>query len=167
MRGIRDIFHRVLNLRDDTPESIARGAVIGLILAMIPPPFGPQSLFALGVAWLLRSNRLAAVAMTFVTNPLTFYIYVINYMVGLPLLKFTVGWSAPSPRALWRTFGECQTFWDYTWQLAHVGLDIFVPMTVGGVVVAGALSAPLYVSVRRWVVERRARKAQEPEGMSA
>ncbi len=163
MGGIRKIFRRVLQL-NDTPESIARGAVIGLVIAMIPPPFWFQSLVALGMAWILRANRLAAVMMTFVTNPLTFYIYLINYAVGLPILKFTVGWKAPSIAEVWKWFEAAESLWDYAQKIGKIGMDIFVPMTVGGLLTGTVLAVPLYIHMKRWVIERRLRRVALAEG---
>ncbi len=138
--------------------------MIGLVVAMIPPPFFFQSLAAFGVAWLLGANRFAAAAATFITNPLTFYIYLINYVVGLPFLKFTIGWDSPSPAELWRIFQACETFGQVTRQIASIGWDIFVPMTLGGFVTSGALAVPVYVTTRRWVIDRRERRAARMAG---
>ena len=159
MQEIRQIFRRILQL-NDTPESIASGAVIGLVIAMIPPPFWFQSLAALGVAWLLGANRLAAASMTFVTNPLTSFIYVVNYVIGLVFLRWTIGWEAPHWKEVWGRLKEYGGVRDYITGLFGIGLDVFVPMTVGGFIVGAVLAVPVYMMTKRLILQRRQRKAQ-------
>ena len=68
--------------------SVSRGVAIGLFCAYLPIPF--QMLPAALLAILLRANLPIAVAMVWISNPLTFLIlYTPPYLLGLALLGET------------------------------------------------------------------------------
>lgn len=154
MRAWRESFRRVLQL-DDTPRSIAWGAVIGLFIGMAPP-LGPQSVAAFFVAWLFRVNRLAAVLMTFLTNPATVFIYVIHYLVGAWCLAVTMGWESSPWREVWESLRQSEGLWEWSKELAGAGLAVIVPMAVGGFLLAATAAPFVYFWIHRWVSERRA-----------
>lgn len=161
MIRLREIFRRILQL-GDTPESIAGGAALGFLIAMTPPIWF-QSVVALGLAWLLRVNRLAAVSMTFVTNPLTAFIYVINYVIGVWCLGWLWDWRARPWIEVWREVRSYDTLGETLRGLAGIGLGVLVPMGAGGLLVGIAGAFPIYWWVRRWVSGHR-RRADVPEG---
>lgn len=80
----------------DSPKRIALGVAIGVFWGILPT-FGFAILFSVPTAFVLRANRLSAIAGTFVSNPLTwFFIYPFGYKIGqqilgLPPMDFSGG----------------------------------------------------------------------------
>lgn len=68
-RGLQYIGHRI-NRLPDRPERIARGIFAGVMVSFTPF-FGLHLGLALGLAWLLRGNFLAALLGSFFGNPVT------------------------------------------------------------------------------------------------
>ena len=70
-----------------TPAEIARGAAVGVFAGMFPF-FGFQTILSVGIAAIVRGNKIAAAATTWISNPLTYVpIYAFNFHVGRWLLK--------------------------------------------------------------------------------
>jgi uncharacterized protein (DUF2062 family) len=65
------------NLWKMTPESVARGAAVGIFAAFLPLPC--QMLLAALLSVLLRGNLPIALAFTWISNPLTFLPF--NYLI--------------------------------------------------------------------------------------
>jgi len=85
-RLLRYQYLRFVRLRA-TPANIARGFAIGIFWGMFPLP-GVQMLTAILTAALLRSNKLAAAAGTWLSNPLTTIpLTLFNFEVGRRLLN--------------------------------------------------------------------------------
>lgn len=159
MPSLRDHLRRLLHL-DDTPAKIAKGAVVGLFVAMTPPVW-PQSVVAYFAARLLRANYVSAMSMTFLTNPLTYFLYVINYLVGVEVLEWTVGWAAPPWREVWARIETAEGVVQTMRELSRLGWRVLAPMTLGGIATSAAGAFPTYRLVYRSVEARRARKEQE------
>ncbi len=69
-----------------TPESLARGFAVGIFVALTPT-VGLQMVLAGLAAHVLRGNRAMAIALAWITNPLTIGpIFYFNYRVGLIFL---------------------------------------------------------------------------------
>lgn len=84
-RRFRYFYLRFVRLRG-TPEQIARGFAFGVFWGMFPLP-GVQMLIAIFTAALFHSNKLAAAAGTWLSNPLTTLpLTAINFHVGQSLL---------------------------------------------------------------------------------
>ncbi len=84
-RRLRYVYLRFLRLQGSS-EQLARGVASGVFAGCFPL-FGFQTLLGVGVATVLRGNRLMAVAATWVSNPLTYVpIFAFNYQVGAWLL---------------------------------------------------------------------------------
>ena len=60
---------RILHI-NDTPEAIALGAAVGMFIGMTPT-VGIQMVLMVIVGTVIRANRLAGVAMVYVSNPFT------------------------------------------------------------------------------------------------
>ncbi|MGK7877854.1 MAG: DUF2062 domain-containing protein [Xenococcaceae cyanobacterium] len=85
LRRWRYLYMRFLRLRG-TPRAIARGLAIGVFAGFFPL-FGFQIIIGVVLAALLRSNKFAAAASTWISNPLTYVpIFVFNFKVGQLLL---------------------------------------------------------------------------------
>jgi uncharacterized protein len=87
-RKLRYFYLRFIRLKA-TPEHIARGFAIGIFWGMFPLP-GIQMLTAIVTAALLRGSKIAAIAGTWLGNPLTTVpLTALNFHVGQTLLGRT------------------------------------------------------------------------------
>ena len=85
-RLCRYLFLRFLRLRGSA-ESIARGLAVGAFAGMFPI-FGGQTVIGILLAFLVRGNKVAAAAATWISNPLTYIpLYALNYHIGRRLLN--------------------------------------------------------------------------------
>lgn len=134
----RFVVHTVLHA-DDPPERIARGVAIAVFISFTPT-VGIQMLLALFFAWLFRANKAVGIPIVWVSNPATIVpIYYMCYWIGRTALRLEgVGmqWWAElthPPLAWWP---RVTFYWDKF-------MEIFTPLWVGSLIVAGILG---YVS---------------------
>ena len=153
----------MLRLRG-TPDAVARGFAVGLLVAFTPT-IGLQLILAAAIATLLRASRPAALIPVWITNPATIpAIYTFTYNVG------SWFWRGPVPslfhaqldkvverisNSRWHELGERLN--------AHLefGADIFVSLWIGGILVGGiaaAVSYPLVRSATKRLLLRRAKR---------
>jgi hypothetical protein len=152
---LRDTARRVVNLRA-SPHEIALGCALGAFVSMTPL-LGVQTFLAIIFAFLLRASVPAAIAGTFIGNPLSWpFIWVSTYVMGLQIVGLEGGfdpsavqrniallWGAlldPSPQLLDAT---AALLWPLLW-----------PMLAGSIPI-GLLTAAIvyYISrnaVRGW-----------------
>ncbi|MCC0176520.1 DUF2062 domain-containing protein [Waterburya agarophytonicola K14] len=84
-RRFRLTYLKLLRLRD-RPEKVAKGLAIGVFAGCFPF-LGLQSLIGICLATLLRGSKVAAIAATWISNPLTYVpIFIFNYKIGKLLL---------------------------------------------------------------------------------
>lgn len=138
------------------------------MIVAFSPTVGFQALLAVGLATLVNANRPIAVVPIWITNPLTMVpIYAFTYWVG----RFF--WTGPPPREVARALrGSLEEVSELgSWAMREqldvflgLGLDVFVPMAIGGLVVgvvAAGISYPLtlraVVALRRRYAGRRRR----------
>lgn len=82
----RRLYIRIKKLKGK-PVYLARGLAVGVFAGCFPF-FGLQSLIGILLATIVRGSKVAAVAGTWISNPLTYIpIYVFNYKVGKFLLR--------------------------------------------------------------------------------
>ena len=82
----RKFIVRLLEL-DDTPKEIARRIAIGVFIAMTPT-VGIQMITIAVTRTIFNGNRLAGVAMAWISNPLTIVpIYWFDYFIGSMILR--------------------------------------------------------------------------------
>ena len=139
-RRLRYFYLRFVRLRG-TPTEIARGLAVGVFAGMYPF-FGLQTILAVGIAVVFKGNKLAAVAGTWVSNPLTYVpIYAFNFQVGRLLLRsdITFAFSEGSPA-----------------KILQAGSDFAEAMLVGSTVVGTIAAGIAYVGAVP--VVRRIRK---------
>ena len=85
-RRLRYIYLKLLRLRG-RPNAIAKGLAVGVFAGCFPL-FGLQSLIGIFLATVVRGSKVAAVAATWISNPLTYVpIYIFNYKIGKLLLR--------------------------------------------------------------------------------
>lgn len=145
-RQLRYLYWRFLRLQG-SPEELARGLGCGVFSGCFPL-FGFQIVIGVGVATVLRGNRIMAAAATWISNPFTYVpIFAFNFQVGHWLLGG----------------GPIQAFQDLDtlrgWQ--DMGTDVSIRLMLGSTVVGlvtGLVS--YYISlplIRRIRVRRQLR----------
>ncbi len=144
-KGVERLKHwlRFVLHTDDTPPRAALAFALGVFIAWTPV-VGFHTLIALGLAFLLRLNRVAVLAGTFVNNPWTFVpIYSASAYFGSLLL----GTEVPRPQfegiSTWSEFGDFLAQFQ-PW---------IVPLTTGTLVLGSAcalLSFPIVLYGIHW-----------------
>lgn len=169
-RAVQYVLHRLRRL-PDPPHRIGRGVAAGIFVSFTPL-FGIHFLAAIGLAWLLGGNILAALLATFVGNPLTTpFIAAMSVSLGRWLLG-TEGDLGPQAivSEIAHATGEIgnnvlaiasqrQAEWTH---LQSFFADLFLPYLVGGIVpglIAAAAGHYLTVPLVRAYHKRRAEKA--------
>ncbi len=139
----------------DTPHAVALGMAVGMFVALTPT-IGVQMIIAAFICTLLGANRLVAVAMVWLSNPLTAApIYWFDHYLGIQILG-----------------GADVEMWVISENISQVGLtdwwaitkvltgDIFWPTMIGGAVFGLVIAAPLY-PVALWALNARGRRIRE------
>lgn len=144
-----------------SPHAIARGVALGILVAFTPT-IGVQTLLALGLATLLNANRPAAAAPVWLTNPVTIPpVYAFTYYLG------SFFWPGPDrsdvARLMRDAAHELQSL-DFLALGARLqlfidlGIDVFVPLMIGGLLTGGLIAAVAYPLTLRLVIELRGRR---------
>ena len=159
---LRRFLNWLIRLRG-SPEAIARGVAIGLIVSFTPT-IGFQTLIALGIATLLNANRPVSIVPTWLTNPFTIPpVYAFTYYLGS---FFRPG---PDPSSVTRAMHvvvedlESLDFLALREQIGvflGLGLDVFIPMWIGGLIVGSVAAVISYPLALRTVVRLRERRAR-------
>ncbi|UXH77213.1 DUF2062 domain-containing protein [Roseateles amylovorans] len=140
---------------------VALGAALGLAVGVIPLP--TQMLMAAVVAIACRANVAAAIAATWLTNPLTLVpIWGLAIFLGRQVLGVHGPISAPSELAL--DWGEPGSWWPAVSQwLSQLGAPLLVGLPLAGAVLGTALYIVVYLGW--WAVIRmeRRRRLRERE----
>ena len=85
--GLQAVARRLVNLRA-SPHEIALGCAVGAFVS-VTPLLGVQTILAVLLASLLRGSVPAAIAGTFVGNPLSWpFIWASTYAMGLQIVGF-------------------------------------------------------------------------------
>lgn len=151
-RALAYQWHRLRRL-PDPPQRIARGVFAGTFVNF-PPILGLQIVAAVGLAWAMRGNVLAAVLATMLSNPVTTPIIAVislklgHWMLGTPGGIDMNGVFAAFTAAggdLWHNvlamFGPEQAHWD---GLILFWKQIYLPYTLGSILPGIATSLALY-----------------------
>ena len=84
-RRIRTTYLKLFRLRGK-PKVVAKGLAVGVFAGCFPF-FGIQSLIGIFLATICRGSKVAALAATWISNPLTYVpLYMFNYKIGKLLL---------------------------------------------------------------------------------
>ncbi len=171
-RRLRRFLNWLIRLRG-SPEAIAGGAAIGMVVAFTPT-IGFQTLMTLGLATLLNANRPISIVPTWLTNPVTAPpIYAFTYYLG------SLFWPGPEPervaramRDAARELGSLDAFalQEQLGVFLELGVDVFIAMSIGGLIAGGVAAAITYPLTLRTVVRlrkirerrRRRRSARRP-----
>jgi len=154
-------LHSIVSLHG-SPEAIAMGAAIGVFVAFTPT-VGFQMLIGALLATLVGANRPAAVIPAWITNPITIPpIFALTYWVGRLML------GGPDVSEVYgrlvdvvRGFGQLNFYaiHEHLLEFLKIGVEVYVPMMVGGVLVGavcGGITYPLALrAVRTYRRSRR------------
>jgi len=136
-----------------TPTSLARGAALGTWLTFTPT-VGIQMFLAALVALPLRANLPVALALIWLSNPLTIIpLYYAYYWVGTLLLAL----PARSYRELAQTFASLFRSLEkggFLESLRSLGSEVLWPVIVGSLVIATVCTFPAY-RITLWLALRR------------
>ena len=159
-RQLRRLLNWLIRLRG-SPRAIARGFAIGMIVAFTPT-IGFQTLIALGIATLLNANRPVSIVPTWLTNPATIPpVYAFTYYLG------SFFWPGPDPAEVTRAMAAAVRELEALDLLAiraqlgvflDLGMDVFMPMWIGGLIVGAVAAAITYPLTLRTVVRLRERR---------
>lgn len=144
-----------------TPQELARGAGIGMLVALTPF-FGFQIAVALFFAWLFRANKAIAMTMTLITNPWT--MLPVHYMQGR-LAEVVVQYERPifTREAVEDLFlnhapEASLVEWMKTIVFGSQSREYFKRILVGSVISAIPLSLASYAFVLRFSTELQEQK---------
>ncbi|MDJ0624143.1 MAG: DUF2062 domain-containing protein [Desulfocapsaceae bacterium] len=163
---------RILKGFRGTPEAIAGGFSLGLFLALTPT-VGVQIIIAIFLATFFKLSRPAALLSVMVTNPLTVPpIFTFNYWVG----KFF--FDGPQVREVYgQLLGIAKEMakldiWEVGAQIrafAEIGRDMFIPLTVGSLIVATVAATFSYVLLVRffWFLKLRQERKRRLKNIKA
>lgn len=166
---LRRALRSIVTLKG-SPEAIALGTAIGVVIAFTPT-IGFQMLLGALIATILGASRPAAMAPSCITNPLTIPpVYAFTYWLG------SFFWKGPPASDVYgRLVGIVEALGTLRWyqfvaqftQFLRIGLDVWIAMMIGGLIVGGICAAASYPFVLRGVrayrnrlEERRRRRAE-------
>jgi uncharacterized protein len=143
---LKAIYGKLLML-DDTPHRIALGIAIGVFIAWTPT-VGVQMLAVIPIAFLLGANRIAGLVGVHLSNPLTFLpMYWLDYRLGAAML------GNPLTFDEFRGILTHHGWAEWWWGLVGVGLELAVPMWLGGLIL-GTISGLIGYTAIIWLVGR-------------
>ena len=143
-RKIRRFYRTFISLKGD-PHRIAMGMAMGVFIGITPTiPFHTALVFLLVL--ITRQNFTAAMLGTWISNPLTIpFLYWGQYKIGDYLLGM-------NERITLEKGFELQ-------DLLHAGWKIFVPMQLGGLIMAPLFAIPAYYLTYKVVLAIRRKRA--------
>jgi uncharacterized protein (DUF2062 family) len=124
--------HMTLMRLTDTPHSIALGSAIGIFFSFTPL-LSLKTLLSLGVAWLSKSNKIAAViAVTLhdVLLPVMPAIYLWQYKIGMRVLHGRPSQRIHVHRLAWGDFWHWDAFVRFGWPLLLGSLFLAIPSAI-------------------------------------
>lgn len=151
------LWHSLVSLHG-SPHDIALGAALGMFIAFTPT-FGIQMFLAFIITSIFGASRAAAMVTTWVTNVFTMApFYACTYLVGS---LFWPGADAPFHEAHERMSGfvssvahfEGLAMWAKFKAMLSLGAEMFIPMTIGGLLV-GAVAGLATYPIALWGVNR-------------
>jgi len=132
-----------------SPDYIARGVAIGLMIGMVIP-FGFQIPIAIALAFLFKAAKIPAFACTWVTNHITvFFIYPVQCWIG----SYLIG----NPLQLEKVEKQLENLInERTWaSLSALGGQLVTSFFVGGFLFGILLAVPGYLFSLYWVKQYR------------
>lgn len=130
-RSLGRAYHRFLKIRG-CPMEIARGLAIGLFVGM-SPALGFHTLIAVPLAALFKSNKIAAAAGVWISNPVTApVLYGTTYLVGARLMglgRHPIGDGVTEGSSLLHMVTKAP---EIVWALTVGGVVLGLPLAILG-----------------------------------
>ncbi|SDN97636.1 hypothetical protein SAMN04488516_11412 [Desulfonauticus submarinus] len=144
-RTFRYWYLRILRLKS-SPESIALGLALGVLVGFWPIiPF--QTVVAVALAFLFRSNKIAAALGTWVSNPLNVpFLYYLFYIIG---------------KYFWPVNAKIDFSHLAMKELINTGWDVFMAMCIGGTILGIPASILTYFIFLKLLKAYRQRKLEK------
>jgi hypothetical protein len=143
----KDIKNNFLSMKGDA-RHIARGVALGTFIGMTPFP-GFRMVIAIALAKLLHVHKTAAALSVYSNNALTgLFISAFNYYIGMKILNLE-----GMPEFPMTSLREASSF------IIHSGLNVFLSISVGGIVAGVPFAAIMYILSYKFM-KMRERKAQ-------
>lgn len=152
----RLVVHNVLHA-DDTPHRIAWGVAIGVFIGFTPT-VGIQMMLAVGLAAVLRGNKVVCIPMVWITNPVTILpIYALCHRLGSGLLPASPGEERGSSHLVAlmeqiKTLGVTRILDTSFWKEVFFGLSMVGAELWLGCVIVGFIAAAISYFASRWAV---------------
>ncbi|MBO4440995.1 DUF2062 domain-containing protein [bacterium] len=158
------LWNKLIHLNAD-PHDIALGLAVGIFIGFLPI-MGIQMTVALLVALPFRHvNKVAATAGVWITNPITVIpIYAFIYWVGTFLYPTSHVINATTLMSRMTDVLKLDGFVAQTKGFLALGVDIFLPMCIGGAVVGAVAAVPTYIYTKKAFEKYRARKSAKTAG---
>lgn len=139
-RLLRYGYLRLMRI-EGSPKAVARGLAIGVFVGLLPiVPL--HMVTALGLSYLLRGSKVAAVLGTWVSNPLDMVpLYLLVYYLGRAVTPFDI----PTLNTSRLNIGE----------IMSDGLDLMLVMLTGGLIIAVPAALLTYFLTYQVVVRHK------------
>lgn len=138
---------------DDTPHSIALGLAIGIFFGFVPL-FGMKTLLSIGVAWLCKSNKIAAAI------SVTLHDLLLPFMPAIYFWEYRAGmWALSRPRHSSMSFHHLPVRELMNWTTF---LTVGQPLLVGSVLLALPAAFVFYFFAKGLIKRTRMAKAMIP-----
>jgi hypothetical protein len=151
------VIFRVLHV-DDTPHRIALGVAVGMFVAWTPTP-GFQMVLIVAISALVRANKVVGVPLAWLSNPATFWIYLLCYILGCKMLGMRhneAAFMAAVKEAFRMDHGLIASFDNFF----HAMGDVLLPLWVGSLVFSAVAGALTYAATYYGVVAFRRHHAR-------
>lgn len=141
---------------NDTPHAIALGVSLGVFIGFTPT-MGYQMILVLLIGTLIRANRIVAVLLTWISNPITAIpLYYAYYWLGCKVMGVDI-WRfstfAPKVRGIWSGDPEASFWVRVLTVFSKLANEIGAPLFFGSLIIALVLAVPLYPWIR-WLLKR-------------
>ena len=142
-------YFLVLVRKEDTPESIAHGMAIGILIGFLPIIPG-QALTAIAFCFIFKANKFAGIIGTNIfTSWLTaFPVFYLNHFIGKIFIDVNITYQ-----------DFISLFTDFSLKnIAEFGWDLFLAVTIGGLIVGAISYLPVYLITKNLVVNFKRRR---------
>ena len=141
-----------------SPHSVALGVSLGLFIGLTPT-VGLQMILVLVIGTIIHANRIIAILLTWISNPLTFLpMYYGYYWIGAMIFGRDI-WTFASFSKKMDELVVARQELGYLGMFKLLGSDVFLPMTIGSVIIALVVAIPAYPLTRRALRRHKERRA--------
>lgn len=138
-------------------HSVALGVSLGLFVGLTPT-VGLQMVLVLVVGTLIKANRIIALILCWISNPLTFLpMYYGYYWLGAVIFGREI-WTFRNFSQKMDELVVAKQELGYVGMFKLLGSDVFLPMTVGSIIIGLVVAIPAYPLTLRALRRHKARR---------